>query len=135
MVAAAVTPKEGMPTGMKDSSDLFDLSGDTSAGTSWQGSRKTASTRTFSKWWPSIYPGEYKLPNGMIYLFAWKLSSAVVIGSKVDENWTREWVETQGLPPIAQVEQMLRDHAREVASKKAEANAQPASGSPVAANS
>ena len=47
----------------------------------------------------------------------------MVIGSRVEENWTREWVETPGMPSIAQVEKMLSDHARETAAKKAEAEA------------
>ena len=91
-------------------SELMGLSGDTSSGTAWQGSRYVAATKTFTKWWPAIYPGEWKLPNGTRYPFAWKLLNVRTENSQAIEEWTWDWVETPGLPTIAQVEQMLLEH-------------------------
>ena len=93
-----------------DSRQLFGLSGDTSSGTAWQGSRYVAASKTFTKWWPAIYPGEWKLPNGMRYPFVWKLLQVRTENSQAIEEWTWDWVETPGLPSIAQVEQMLLEH-------------------------
>ena len=59
----------------------------------------------------------------------------MVIDSRVEENWTWDWVETLGMPSVAQVEQMLSDHAREVAAKQTAADSERASGSPVESNS
>ena len=105
---------------------LFGLSGDTSSGNAWQGSRYNASTRTFTKWWPAIYPGEWKLPNGMRYPFIWRLVDVGRDNNQGREEWTWDWVETPGMPTIAEVEQMLRVHAREKA--EAEAARQAAAG-------
>ena len=95
-----------------DALELFGLSGDTSSGTSWQGSRYVAASRTYTKWWPAIYPGEWKLPNGMRYPFVWKLIGVRIVDSQAFEDWTWEWIETPGMPTIAQVEEMLREHHR-----------------------
>ena len=93
-----------------DTRQLFGLSGDTSSGTAWQGSRYVAASKTFTKWWPAIYPGEWKLPNGMRYPFVWKLLQVRTENSQAIEEWTWDWVETPGLPSIVQVEQMLLEH-------------------------
>ena len=109
---------------------LFGLSDDTQSGNAWQGSQYTASTREFKKWWPAIYPGEWKLPNGMRYPFVWKLERVYVEGNTAFEKWTWEWVEASGMPTIAQVEQMLRADAERrqaaaVAAAAAESSAAP----------
>ena len=97
-----------------DQRTLFGLSDDTSSGNQWQGSQYTASTRVYKKWWPAVYPGEWKLPtNGMRYPFIWKLETVRVECQTAYESWTWEWIETPDMPSIAQVEQMLRTHARE----------------------
>ena len=67
----------------------------------------------FKKWWPAVYPGEWKLPNGMRYPFIRKLETVRVEGQTAYESWTWEWIETPEMPSIAQVDQMLRAHARE----------------------
>ena len=106
---------------------LFGLSGDTSSGNAWQGSRYNASTRTFTKWWPAIYPGEWKLPNGMRYPFIWRLVDVGRVNNQGREEWTWDWVETPGMPSIAEVEQMLLAHrqqqAQEAAARQAAADA------------
>ena len=107
---------------------LFGLSEDTSAGNEWQGSRYTASTGTFKKWWPAVYSGDWKLPNGMRYPFIWKLESIRIEGTQAVETWTWEWVETPHMPTIAQVEQMLRTHAREEEARRQAAASTPAAG-------
>ena len=107
------------------SRELFGLSPDTQSGTAWQGSEYKSATRTFTKWWPTTYPGEWKLPNGMRYPFVWRL---ITVGTKEQqcyESWTWDWIETPGLPSIAEVEKMLRDHyiaQQEAAKKNAEAS-------------
>ena len=93
-----------------DTRQLFGLRGDTLSGTPWQGSRYVAASKTFTKWWPAIYPGEWKLPNGMRYPFVWRLMNVRTENSQAIEEWTWEWVEAPGLPTIAQVEQMLLEH-------------------------
>ena len=106
---------------------LFGLSGDTSSGNAWQGSRYNASTRTFTKWWPAIYPGEWKLPNGMRYPFIWRLVDVGRVNNQGREEWTWDWVETPGMPSIVEVEQMLLAHrqqqAQEAAARQAAADA------------
>ena len=104
------TPPSAGASPTPDTRQLFGLSGDTSSGTAWQGSRYTAASKTFTKWWPAIYPGEWKLPNGMRYPFVWKLMNVRSENSQAIEEWTWDWVETPGLPSIAQVEQMLLEH-------------------------
>ena len=120
---AAAAGEQQTPRTAVENDSTFDLSGGTSAGAAWRGSRYTASTRTFSKCCPAVYPDEYFLPNGMRYPLVWKIKSIVVIRSRAEDNWTCDCVETPGIPSIAQVEQMLSDHAREVAAKKAAAEA------------
>ena len=71
-----------------DELTLFGLSGDTSAGNDWQGSSYTASTKVYKKGWPAVYPGEWKLPNGMRYPFIWKLETVRIEGSQAVETWT-----------------------------------------------
>ena len=132
MAAQAATPvadSAASPPG--DRLSLFGLSGDTSAGNEWQGNRYTSSDCTFRKWRPTIYPGEWKMPNGMRYPFFCKLKSVTIVDAQAVEVWTWEWVETQGMPTIAQVEKMLRDHAeREAPRKKAAEAAKEASNVP-----
>ena len=106
------------------SRELFGLSPDTSSGTKWQGSEYKSSTRTFTKWWPTTYPGEWQLPNGMRYPFIWRLITVGTKESQCYESWTWDWIETPGLPSIAEVEQMLKDHyiaSQEAARQKEEA--------------
>ena len=122
-----------MPSGAASSAPdrraLFGLSGDTSAGNEWQGSNYTASTGTFKKWWPAVYSGDWKLPNGMRYPFIWKLETIRIEGSQAVETWTWEWVETPHMPSIAQVEQLLTNHARDEAARRSQASAStPAAG-------
>ena len=117
---------------MPSNRELFGLSDDTSSGTPWQGSKYVAATKTFTKWWPAIYPGEWKLPNGMRYPFVWKLLQIRTENSQAYEEWTWDWVETPGLPSIAEVEKMLRDHYLQQQAKKQE-QAQQQSESPAAA--
>ncbi len=108
-----------------DTRELFGLSGDTYAGSAWQGSQCTAATREFKKWWPSTYPGEWKMPNGMLYPFVWKLKSLDVIDGQVVETWDWEWIETPGLATISEVEAMLRNHynQQQAAAQEAQARA------------
>ena len=105
---------------MPSSRELFGLSDDTASGTAWQGTKYISATKTFSKWWPAIYPGEWKLPNGMRYPFVWKLLQVRMENSQAIEEWTWDWVETPGMPSIAEVEQMLRDHYLQQQAKKQE---------------
>ena len=69
-----------------DQRTLFGLSDDASSGNQWQGSSYTASTRVYKKWWPAVYPGEWKLPNGMRYPFIWKLETVRVEGQTAYES-------------------------------------------------
>ena len=114
--------------------ELFGLSEDKSSGTSWQGSKYTAATKTYTKWWPAIYPGEWKLPNGMRYPFVWRLLQVRIENSQAREEWTWDWVETPGMPTIAEVEQMLLDHyLQQQAKKQAQAPQQSDAPAPAAA--
>ena len=113
--------------------ELFGLSDDTASGTQWQGSKYVASTKTFTKWWPAIYPGEWQLPNGMRYPFVWKIKTIRVEGSRVEEAWTWEWVETPGMPSIAEVEDMLRAHYEQQKAAKQQEQNQQQSAAPAAA--
>eukprot|EP00959_Pyramimonas_sp_CCMP1952_P355991 7455338-Pyramimonas_sp.AAC.1 len=72
---AAAEPGRAPPNAL----ELFGLPGDTRSGSAWQGSQYTAATKEFKKWWPATYPGEWKMPNGMLYPFVWKLKSLDVI--------------------------------------------------------
>ena len=116
-----------------DTRQLFGLSGDTASGTDWQGSRYNAASKTFTKWWPAIYPGEWKLPNGMRYPFVWKLLQVRMESSQAIEEWTWDWVETPGMPSIAEVEQLLRDHYLQQQAKKQAEAAKQQSEAPAAA--
>ena len=117
-----------------DTRQLFGLSGDTASGTDWQGSRYNAASKTFTKWWPAIYPGEWKLPNGMRYPFVWKLMNVGTVGSQAVEEWTWDWVETPGLPTIPEVEQMLLEHHRQQVAKAQQAAAQQAAAAAAASS-
>ena len=120
--SAAATDGSSHASEPPSTRELFGLSPDTQSGTSWQGSEYKSATRTYTKWWPMIYPGEWKLPNGMRYPFVWRLVTVQTKESQCYESWTWDWVETPGLPSIAEVEKMLRDHyiASQEAAKQSE---------------
>lgn len=124
--SAAAAPTPTADQEMPSTRQLFGLSEDTSSGTSWKGSKYTADTKTFTKWWPAVYTAEWKLPNGMRYPYVWKLQNIHIgDGNQAREEWTWEWVETPGMPTIAEVEIMLRDHyLQQQAKKQAQARAQ-----------
>ena len=129
--SAAATDGSSQAPELPSSRELFGLSPDTQSGTSWQGSEYKSAKRTYTKWWPTIYPGEWKLPNGMRYPFVWRLVTVQAKESQCYESWTWDWVETPGLPSIAEVEKMLKDHyiaLQEAAKQKEEAS--PPSDSP-----
>ena len=122
--SAAASDGSGHDKEVPSSRELFGLSPDTQSGTAWQGSEYKSATRTFTKWWPTTYPGEWKLPNGMRYPFIWRLVTVGTKESQCYESWTWDWIETPGLPSIAEVEKMLRDHyiaSQEAAQRKEEA--------------
>ena len=122
--SAAALPSSTEDKEMPSSRELFGLSPDTQSGTSWQGSEYKSATRTFTKWWPTTYPGEWKLPNGMRYPFIWRLVTVGTKESQCYESWTWDWIETPGLPSIEEVEKMLRGHyiaSQEAAKQKEEA--------------
>ena len=126
MSSAAATDGSSHDNEMPSSRELFGLSPDTQSGTSWQGSEYKAATRTYTKWWPTTYPGEWKLPNGMRYPFIWRLVTVGTKEAQCYESWTWDWIETPGLPSIAEVEKMLMDHyiaTQEAAKQKEEAKA------------
>ena len=123
--SAAASDGSGHDKELPSSRELFGLSPDTQSGTAWQGSEYKSATRTFTKWWPTTYPGEWKLPNGMRYPFIWRLVTVGTKESQCYESWTWDWIETPGLPSIAEVEKMLRDHYianQEAAKQKEEAS-------------
>ena len=122
--SAAATDGSSHASEQPSTRELFGLSPDTQSGTSWQGSEYKAATRTYTKWWPTTYPGEWKLPNGMRYPFIWRLVTVGTKEAQCYESWTWDWIETPGLPSIAEVEKMLRDHyiaTQEAAKQKEEA--------------
>ena len=60
----------------------------------------------------------------MRYPFVWKLQTLTAWQNGVAqarEEWTWEWVETPGMPSIAEVEQMLRAHRQQLAADAAAA--------------
>ena len=113
MAHMEAAPAPAADAAQEDQRTLFGLSDDTRSGNAWQGSQYTSSTRVFKKWWPVVYPGEWKLPNGMRYPYIWKLDTVRVEGQTAYETWTWEWIETPEMPTIAQVEQMIRAHKKE----------------------
>ena len=116
--ASAATEGTTPPQGA--AAELLGLSGDTHSGSAWQGSQYTAANREFKKWWPATCPGEWKMPNGMLYPFVWKLKSLDVINGQVVETWDWEWIEAPGLATISEVESMLQEaRARAAASAAA----------------
>ena len=122
--SAAASDGSGHDKEVPSSRELFGLSPDTQSGTAWQGSEYKSATRTFTKWWPTTYPGEWKLPNGMRYPFTWRLVTVGTKETQCYESWTWDWIETPGLPSVAEVEKMLRDHyiaSQEAAKQKEEA--------------
>ena len=122
--SAAASDGSGHDKEVPSSRELFGLSPDTQSGTAWQGSEYKSATRTFTKWWPTTYPGEWKLPNGMRYPLIWRLVTVGTKESQCYESWTWDWIETPGLPSIAEVEKMPRDHyiaPQEAAQQKEEA--------------
>ena len=140
--SAAASDGSGHDQEGPSSRELFGLSPDTQSGTAWQGSEYKSATRTFTKWWPTTYPGEWKLPNGMRYPFVWRLVTVGTkesqglpsMGAQCYESWTWDWIETPGLPSIAEVEQMLRDHyiakQKEAEAAKQKEEAKPSSDDP-----
>ena len=129
-LAPGTPPTLPLEQQVPDTSELLGLTGDASSGTAWQGSRYVASTKAYTKWWPAVYPGEWKLPNGMSYPIIWKLLQVRIENSQAIEEWTWEWVETPGMPTIAQVEQMLREHHQQ---QQAQAQAEQQRETPAAA--
>ena len=105
---------------LPSSEQLLGLSSDHTRGNPWRGSLYSAASRSFSKWWPTTYAGQWRLPNGMSYPYLWTFHGISMQDGRAREEWSWNWVETPGLPTIAQVEEMLlqeylRTHAAQAA--------------------
>ena len=88
--------------------------GNSAGGTEWQGCGYVAATKTYRKWWPTSYPGQWRLPNGMLYPFMWHCLSVRLAEGTEDhfvEEWTWQWTPAPGMPSIEEVERMLAQRA------------------------